>query len=86
MITIFQNKRRKLVEEIGHYMNRQYSVYDNKGVLEVWFSSKQHALEWWSENQDRETYSERLNRERAERRALIDASPDLDEYEELPFM
>ena len=66
MSEIKQNRKRKLVEEYGPYMNKVWSVYDNNGVLEVCFSDKQKALEWWEKNKDRETCAERRQREKLE--------------------
>ena len=79
------NKRRILVVERGWFMNIRYAIYDNKGILEVWFSDKQRALEWWAKNKHRETYYERRDKELAELRAKMNDQMDLDDCEELPF-
>lgn len=84
MNEVKQNKKRKLVEEYGPYMNKRWTVYDNKGTMEVWFSDKQKALEWWETNKDRETYSEKREKQRKEDAKRYAELPDLDTTE-LPF-
>lgn len=83
MNEIKQNKRRRLVEEYGPYMNKRYAIYDTDDILEVWFSDKDKALSHWERIKDAETWAEKRERWRNEMSALIDRCPDLDE---LPFM
>ena len=73
------------MEEYGPYMNKRWAVYDNTGTMEVWFSDRVRALEWWSNNCDRETWAEQRERQRRERAILMAALPDIEEFEELPF-
>ena len=79
MKTLVENNRRKLVQEIGPYMNLRWVIYDNKDIMEVWFSDRQRALDYWEEIKDRETYSEALNRERMNRKLLVGIMSDTDE-------
>ncbi len=81
---IIGNKRRILKEEYGPYMNRRYTVYDNTGALEVWFSDRTKALEWWSNNCDRPTHREQRDNERRNR--LLGLTADTVIIDELPFM
>ncbi len=83
MNEIKQNRKRKLVEEYGPHMNKRWSVYDNKGVLEAWFLDKQKALNWWEENKDRETYEEYRQREKLEDAKKWSELPEIEE--DLPF-
>ena len=80
MITLMENKRRRLVEDYGPYMNKRYAIYDNTGTLEVWFSDEERAKEWWSKNSERPTFSE----QRRENTKGLTA--DLVIIDELPFM
>lgn len=82
---IIGNKRRMLKEEYGPYMNKRWAIYDNTGTLEVWFSDRAKALEWWSNNCDRPTYREQRDEERRNR--LLGLTSDIVvEDDELPFM
>lgn len=83
---IAKNSRRRLVKDYGPYMNLRYAVYDRDDTLEVWFSDLERAKDWWAENCERPTYQEERDAQRAEMAALIGSLPDIDEYEELPFM
>lgn len=83
MNILLQNKKRKLVEEYGPYMNKRWAIYDNQDILEVWFSDKQKALSHWEKYRNAETWAEKRERYRQELIANIEKHPDLDE---LPFM
>ncbi len=83
MNILLQNKKRKLVEEYGPYMNKRWAIYDNLDILEVWFSDKQKALSHWKKYRNAETWAEKRERYRQELIANIEKHPDLDE---LPFM
>ena len=83
MNILLQNKKRKLVEEYGQYMNKRWAIYDDQDILEVWFSDKQKALSHWKKYRNAETWAEKRERYRQELIANIEKHPDLDE---LPFM
>ncbi len=81
MKVLAKNKKRKLVQDIGPYMNVRYVIYDNMGILEVWFSDKSKALEWWKQNRNRETWAEKRERYRKGLEANLIIIDDI-----LPFM
>ena len=83
MNEIKQNRKRKLVKGFGPSLGTRWIVYDNKGIMEVWFPDKQTALDWWEKNKDRETYAERRQREKLEDAKKWSELPEIEE--DLPF-
>lgn len=89
MEVIKENSKRILVQEIGPYFNMRYVIYE-KGpttptdVMEVWFSDKDKAIEHWGRVKDKETFREKMERERKELAKRLEHIPYIEE--ELPFM